>query len=73
MKTNFVSFTFAKLSSNFTRIQIRPDPYPDLDPHLSKMLDPDPHTINADPKHWASPASHSFFKFMFSLFKFYPL
>jgi hypothetical protein len=39
MKTNFVLFTFG----------LDPDPYPDK--HSSKMLDPDPHTINADPKH----------------------
>jgi hypothetical protein len=26
-----------------------PDPYPD--PHSAKMLDPDPHKTDADPKH----------------------
>jgi hypothetical protein len=25
---------------------------PDPDPHSSKMLDPDPHITNADPKRW---------------------
>ena len=25
---------------------------PDLDPHCSNFVDPDPHTINADPHHW---------------------
>ena len=24
----------------------------DPDPHSSKFVDPDPHTINADPHHW---------------------
>jgi hypothetical protein len=27
--------------------------YQTPDPHSSKTLDPDPHIINADPKHWA--------------------
>jgi hypothetical protein len=48
MMKKFIFFTFGKLGSNFT-----------LDPHSSKMLDPDPypdpHIINADPKHWYVP------------------
>jgi hypothetical protein len=28
------------------------DPEPDPDPHSAKMLDPDPHKTDADPKHW---------------------
>ena len=28
------------------------DPDPDSDPHLEKLLDPDPHKVNADPQPW---------------------
>jgi hypothetical protein len=45
-KTNFVLFTFENFGYNFTRIRNGPDP------HSSKMLDPDPHWLYADPKHW---------------------
>ena len=26
------------------------DPEPDLDPHSERLLDPDPHKVNADPQ-----------------------
>ena len=29
------------------------------DPHSSNFLDPDPHTINADPYHWFGSGSYS--------------
>jgi hypothetical protein len=28
------------------------DPDSESDPHLSQSMDPDPHIMNADPKHW---------------------
>jgi hypothetical protein len=31
-------------------LELHPAPYPD--PQLGKMLDPDPHQINADPQPW---------------------
>jgi hypothetical protein len=34
--------------------ELDPDFYPDPDPKLGKMLDPDPHYINADPQPWIS-------------------
>jgi hypothetical protein len=48
--------SFCLPSENFVQIlpesvsgsALVPDPYPDL---KSKMLDPDPHITNADPKH----------------------
>jgi hypothetical protein len=33
-------------------LDLDPEWDPDPDPHPSKILDPDPHIMNADPKHW---------------------
>ena len=35
-------------SSNLVKLDLDLDP--DLDPHSEKLLDPDPHKINADPQ-----------------------
>ena len=46
-------------SSNLVKLDLDVDPDPDLDPdpdpdpHSEKMLDPDPHKVNADPQPWA--------------------
>jgi hypothetical protein len=54
---------FGLPSENFVQIlpesesALEPDPYPD--PHSSKMLDPDPHITNTDPKHWLTVSAFS--------------
>jgi hypothetical protein len=40
-------FRFVYLRKTWFKFYQNPDP----DPHSSKMLDPDPHITNADPKH----------------------
>jgi hypothetical protein len=37
------------------------DPDPDPDPHSAKLLDPDPHKTDADPKH-CPPQNKKFVK-----------
>ena len=36
-------------SSNLVLLDLDLDPDPDSDPHSEKLLDPDPHKMNADP------------------------
>jgi hypothetical protein len=43
---NVRKFSFCLHSENLFKFYQNPDP------HSSKMLDPDPHITNADPKHW---------------------
>jgi hypothetical protein len=43
---------FFTLKTNLLTSSLDLDPDPELDPHSSKRLDPDPHIMNADPKHW---------------------
>jgi hypothetical protein len=46
-KTNFL-FTFGKNNATFC---LDLDPHTDPNLHSSKRLNPNPHIINADPKH----------------------
>ena len=40
-------------SSNLVKLDLDLDPDPD--PHSEKLLDPDPHKMNADPQPWFVP------------------
>jgi hypothetical protein len=48
--------TFFSHWKKFGYIGLDLDSDPELDPdqHSSKSLDPDPHIMNADPKHWCA-------------------
>ena len=47
-------------STNLVKLDLDLDPDPDLDPDLNqdpdleKLLDPDPHKVNADPQPWSA-------------------
>ena len=49
-------------SSNLVKLDLDLDRDPDPDPHLEKLLDPDPHKVNADPQPCKKEKPCSLFK-----------